>query len=66
MLTCHNPPIEGDDLELLRSYRDGLAEVMAGERDYDLVDTGRTEARRYRIAGNEVLTKPDVRATPDR
>jgi glyoxylase-like metal-dependent hydrolase (beta-lactamase superfamily II) len=66
LLTCHNPPIAGDDLDLLRRYRDGLAEVLSDDRAYEDVDTGRTEARQYRIAGNEVLTKPDVRATPDR
>ncbi len=66
LLTCHNPPMEGDELDLLQRYRDGLAAVLAGDTDYREIDTGRTAARQYRIAGNEVLTKPDVRATPDR
>lgn len=59
LLTCHNQPIEGDDLEILRQYRVGLAEILADERDYRVVDTGRTEARQYRIAGHEVLTQVD-------
>jgi glyoxylase-like metal-dependent hydrolase (beta-lactamase superfamily II) len=66
LLTCHNPPMAGEELELLRRYRDGLAEVLSDDRSFQVVDTGRTEARQYTIAGNEVLTKPDVRATPDR
>lgn len=57
LLTCHNPPIEGDDLDILRRYREGLSEILTGERDYRVVDTGRTEARQYRVAGNEVLTR---------
>lgn len=66
LLTCHNPPMAGDDLELLRRYRDGLAEALSDDRAYQEVDTGRTRARQYRIAGNEVLTKPEIRAPPDR
>ncbi|MFB6310601.1 MAG: MBL fold metallo-hydrolase [Salinirussus sp.] len=57
LLTCHNPPIEGADLDILRRYRNGLAEIIADKRDYSVVDTGRTEAREYRIAGHEVLTQ---------
>lgn len=55
----HSRPLSGDDLSLMDSFRDGLEAILADELDYERVDDG-TPARRYEIAGKDVLTKPDV------
>ena len=55
----HARPLSGEDLSLLDSFRDGLEAILADELDYERVDDGHP-ARRYEIAGKDVLTKPDV------
>lgn len=55
----HARSLSGDDLSLLDAFHDGLTDILAGEREYERTEDG-VSARRYRIAGKEVLTKPTV------
>lgn len=55
----HAPSLSGGALEVLDEFRTGLAAILADELDYEAVDDS-PPARRYEIAGNEVLTKPNV------
>lgn len=60
LLTGHCPPIEGDDLALLAGLRNGLREILAGERDHERVETVWGPAHRFEIGESTVLTKPSV------
>lgn len=55
----HARPIAGDDLSILDAFHEGLTEILAGERDFNRVERG-APARRYEIAGKNVLTKPEI------
>lgn len=57
LATSHNEPLSGDDLSLVDDLLEGLREIAAGERDYEVVQTDWGEARSYRIGPSEVLTK---------
>ncbi|WP_254525753.1 MBL fold metallo-hydrolase [Natrinema caseinilyticum] len=59
LYTAHNPPMSGDELSLLDEYHEGLQAILADELPYRSNDE-RPPGRVYRIAGNEVITKPDV------
>jgi len=60
LLTGHNPPLEGEDLDLLAELRDGLREIAAGEQEYDYVETKYGPAHQFQITESTVLTKPSV------
>ncbi len=62
LTTAHNAPIAGDDLELLDRFHEGLAAIVAGERERDpkRVETNYGPAHRYRIGESEVLTKTSI------
>lgn len=55
----HVPPLSGEDVSLLADFRDGVEAILADELDYEAIDEG-TPARRYDVAGHDVLTAPDV------
>lgn len=55
----HASSLAGDDLSLFDEFYDGLNEILADEREYERIDDG-VPARRYQIAGKDVLTKPDI------
>lgn len=59
LYTAHNRPILGDDLTLLDEYYEGLQAILADELSYEFNDDT-PSGRVYEIAGNEVITKPDV------
>ena len=54
----HDRPLSGDGLSLLSDLRDGLQAIIDDDLDYELTEDG--SVREYTIAGNPVLTKPDV------
>jgi len=59
LYTAHNRPISGDELSLLDEYYQGLQAILEDELPYE--SNGETPPGRvYEIAGNEVVTKPDV------
>jgi len=59
LMPAHVPLLEGDELEILDSYSDALAGILADDLEYEEVDEG-TPARRYEVDGRVVLTKLDV------
>lgn len=59
LYVSHAAPLSGDELSLLDEFHEGLEEILAGEREGDLVDDY-PPARRYEVAGKDVLTKPDA------
>jgi glyoxylase-like metal-dependent hydrolase (beta-lactamase superfamily II) len=60
LCTGHNPPIAGDDLDLLARLRDGLREILAGELELERVETVRGPAHRFEVGESAVLTEPSV------
>lgn len=60
LATSHNEPISGDDLGIVDELLDGLREIAAGEREYEIVETDWGEARSYEIGDSEVLTKTTI------
>ncbi len=59
LVTSHNDPLSGDDLALVDDLLEGLREIDAGERDYEVVDTDWVTARSYRVGDSEILTAAD-------
>lgn len=57
LATSHNELLAGDDLSLIDDLLEGLREIRAGEREYDVVETDWGPARSYQIGDSEVLTK---------
>ena len=55
----HAPSLSGDELSLLDSFRDGVADILAGELEGERVDD-HPPAVRYEIAGKDVLVDPDT------
>jgi len=55
----HADSLSGEELDLLDAFREGLEEILAGEREGERVDEY-PPAIRYEIAGKDVLTKPDA------
>lgn len=56
LATSHNEPISGDELSLLDDLLEGLRDIAAGRRDYEIIDTDWGKARSYRIGSSQVLT----------
>lgn len=56
---AHARPLSGEGLDLIDEYHEGLQAILNDELEYEMIDEG-LPARRYEIAGNPVLTKPDV------
>ncbi len=50
----HVPPLAGEEFSLVREYRDAFEAILADELAYDELG-GEHPARRYRVAGNEIL-----------
>jgi glyoxylase-like metal-dependent hydrolase (beta-lactamase superfamily II) len=57
LATSHNEPVSGDDLSLLDDLHEGLREIDAGTRDYELVDSEWGTVRSYDVAGSAVQTR---------
>lgn len=55
LVTSHNEPLSGDDLAVVDDLVDGLEAIVAGEREYELVETDWGIARSYRIGDSPVL-----------
>lgn len=60
LLTSHNPAFANDELAVLDRLHTGLEGILAGDLDYDLVETPWGEAREYDIEGSPVFTKPTL------
>jgi glyoxylase-like metal-dependent hydrolase (beta-lactamase superfamily II) len=56
---AHARPLSGDDLDILDDYLAGLRAVLAGDLEYEMTEE-HPRARRYEVAGNPVLTKPEL------
>lgn len=54
----HVPPLSGDEIGLLTEFRDGVKAILSDELPYEEIDEG-NPARRYEVAGREVLTALD-------
>lgn len=59
LATSHNEPLSGDELSILETLHEGLREIQAGEREYELVDSDWGTVRSYQIGSSEVQTKHD-------
>ncbi len=59
LATSHNDPISGEDLSLIDDLHDGLREIAAGTRAYEVVDSEWGDVRSYHIGDSEVLTRHD-------
>ncbi|THE65302.1 MBL fold metallo-hydrolase [Salinadaptatus halalkaliphilus] len=59
LLTSHNEPITGDDLAVLEKLRDGVREILEGDREYEIADTKWGDVRSYPIGETNVLTPID-------
>jgi glyoxylase-like metal-dependent hydrolase (beta-lactamase superfamily II) len=60
LATSHNEPLSGEELSVIDDLLEGLREILAGEREYETVETDWGEARSYRIGPSEVLTRTDI------
>ena len=60
LATSHNEPLSVDDLGIVDDLLEGLREIAAGEREYEVVETDWGEARSYEIGDSEVLTKTTI------
>lgn len=60
LVTGHNEPISGDELDLLYNLRDGLEAILGNELEYELIDSGFGQARQYIIQDVPVLTQPNI------
>jgi glyoxylase-like metal-dependent hydrolase (beta-lactamase superfamily II) len=60
LATSHNEPLSGDDLSLVDELLEGLQEIAAGEREYEVVETDWGTARSYRVGDSEILTKTTI------
>lgn len=56
LLTAHNDPMTGDDLAVLSPMADGLASVIAGGSDSNLIETTYGPAREYDFSEFTVVT----------
>ena len=56
LLTSHNDPLVGDELSHVDDLIEGIREILAGEREYDIVDTSFEPARSYRVGDSEIFT----------
>jgi glyoxylase-like metal-dependent hydrolase (beta-lactamase superfamily II) len=55
LATSHNDPLAGSDLSLIDDLHEGLREIAAGERDYEVVDSPWGDVRSYHVADSDVL-----------
>lgn len=60
LATSHNEPLSGDDLALVDDLVEGLREIAADEREYEVVETDWGEARSYQVGPSEILTKTTI------
>lgn len=60
LVTGHNEPISGDEVDLLYNLRDGLEAILGNELEYELIDSGFGQARQYIIQDVPVLTQPNI------
>lgn len=60
LATGHNDPLEGDEIEILETMRDGLEDILDDAIPYETVETDWGPARQYEIADFVVLTRTDV------
>lgn len=59
LYTAHNRPLEGEDLSLIDEYHEAQQAILADELDWEHNDE-HPPGRVYTVAGNEIITKPDV------
>ncbi|WP_331232418.1 MBL fold metallo-hydrolase [Natronorarus salvus] len=57
LATSHNDPLAGDELSIFEELLDALYDIVAGNREYELVDTPWGQVRSYRVGAAEVLTR---------
>lgn len=55
LVTSHNEPLSGGDLSVIDDLLEGVREIAADEREYEVVDTDWGPARSYSIGGSPVL-----------
>ncbi|TKR26240.1 MBL fold metallo-hydrolase [Natronomonas salsuginis] len=60
LATSHNEPLSGDDLDIVDDLLEGLHEIAADGREYEIVETDWGEARSYEIGDSDVLTKTTI------
>lgn len=60
LLTSHNPPFDGNDLDILDRLHAGLQAILNDKLDYEIVETQWGDAREYDIDGSPVLTPPTL------
>ena len=56
LATSHNSVKEGDDLVILDDLYEGLDAILAGELDYETIETTWGAAHEYRVGDSSVLT----------
>lgn len=61
LATSHNDPLSGEELSVLEKLHEGLREIEAGEREYELVDSDWGTVRTYQVGASEVQTQHDSR-----
>lgn len=60
LMTSHNEPFEGEEMaDIIYRLRDGLWDIVAGDAEYDLVNTEWGEAKQYTFDGSKVMVDPD-------
>lgn len=57
LATNHNEPLSGEALSIIEKLHEGLREIEAGEREYELVDSEWGTVRSYQIGSSDVQTK---------
>jgi glyoxylase-like metal-dependent hydrolase (beta-lactamase superfamily II) len=60
LATSHNDPLSGDELTIVDDLLEGLREIAAGEREYEVVETDYGPARSYQIGRSKVLTATEL------
>ena len=59
LTASHTEPLSGEELSIVETLHEGFREMQAGEREYELVDSGWGTVRSYQIGSSEVQTKHD-------
>ncbi len=59
LATSHNEPLSGEELAVLDELIEGVREIAADEREYEVVETDWGTARSYRIGDAAVLAPDD-------
>lgn len=57
LATSHNEPLSGEQLSVVEELHEGLREIQAGEREYELVDSDWGTVRTYQVGSSDVQTK---------